>query len=124
MANSSSRQQLCALTIENQFMTPVKETVKANTLQYQSAGTILNRNERQSVDVDPVELRKAMLEFKMTDGNLPADRLMNSDLLTVFVQTAQAMPTMATEYDIMGMMLYWFKLRGAYWMEDFKRSSY
>lgn len=122
MANSSSRQQLCSLAIEHQFMTPVKETVKANTLQFQTAGTILNRNERTQVDVDPVELRKAMLEFKMTDGNLPADKLMNTDLLTVFVQTAQAMPTMATEYDIMGMMLYWFKLRGAYWMEDFKRS--
>ena len=122
MANSSSRQQLCALTIENQFMTPVKETVKANTLQYQSAGTILNRNERQSVDVDPVELRKAMLEFKMTDGNLPADRLMNSDLLTVFVQTAQAIPAVQSEYDILGMFLYWAKLRGAYWLEDFKRT--
>ena len=122
MANSSSRQQLCALTIENQFMTPVKETVKANTLQYQSAGTILNRNERQAVDVDPVELRKAMLEFKMTDGNLPADRLMNSDLLTVFVQTAQAIPAVQSEYDILGMFLYWAKLRGAYWLEDFKRT--
>ena len=122
MANSSSRQQLCALTIENQFMTPVKETVKANTLQYQSAGTILNRNERQSVDVDPVELRKAMLEFKMTDGNLPADRLMNSDMLMVFLQTAQAIPAVQSEYDILGMFLYWAKLRGAYWLEDFKRT--
>ncbi len=122
MANSSSRQQLCALTIENQFMTPVKETVKANTLQYQSAGTILNRNERQAVDVDPVELRKAMLEFKMTDGNLPADRLMNSDMLMVFLQTAQAIPAVQSEYDILGMFLYWAKLRGAYWLEDFKRN--
>ena len=122
MANSSSRQQLCALTIENQFMTPVKETVKANTLQYQSAGTILNRNERQAVDVDPVELRKAMLEFKMTDGNLPADRLMNSDMLMVFLQTAQAIPAVQSEYDILGMFLYFMKLRGAYWLEDFKRN--
>ena len=122
MANSSSRQQLCALTIENQFMTPVKETVKANTLQYQSAGTILNRNERQAVDVDPVELRRAMLEFKMTDGNLPADRLMNSDMLMVFLQTAQAIPAVQSEYDILGMFLYWAKLRGAYWLEDFKRN--
>lgn len=122
MANSSSRQQLCALTIENQFMTPVKETVKANTLQYQSAGTILNRNERQAVDVDPVELRRAMLEFKMTDGNLPADRLMNSDMLMVFLQTAQAIPAVQSEYDILGMFLYFMKLRGAYWLEDFKRN--
>lgn len=122
MANSSSRQQLCALTIENQFMTPVKETIKANTLQYQTTGTILNRNERKTVDVDPVELRKAMLEFKMTDGNLPADRLMNSDMLMVFLQTAQAIPAVQSEYDILGMFLYWAKLRGAYWLEDFKRT--
>jgi hypothetical protein len=27
-----------------------------------------------------------------------------------------------TEYDIMGMFLYWAKLRGAYWLEDFKRN--
>jgi hypothetical protein len=103
-------------------MTPVKETVKANTLQYQSAGTILNRNERTQVDVDPVELRKAMLEFKMTDGNLPADKLMNTDMLMVFMQTAQAIPAVQSEYDILGMFLYFMKLRGAYWLEDFKRN--
>jgi hypothetical protein len=74
------------------------------------------------VDVDPVELRKAMLEFKMTDGNLPADKLMNTDMLMVFMQTAQAIPAVQSEYDILGMFLYFMKLRGAYWLEDFKRN--
>ena len=122
MQNSNSRQQLSALSIEQQFMTPVKETIKANTLQHQSAGSILNRDQRQVVEVDPVALRKSMLEFKMTDGMLPADKMLNAEVLTVFLQTGQAIPGIAAEYDIMGMFLYWAKLRGAYWLEDFKRS--
>lgn len=122
MANSTSRQQLAALAIEYQFMVPLKEVIKSNTLQYQPAGRILNRDQRQEVDVDPVDLRKAILEFKLTDGLLPADKLMNLDLIGVFLQTAQAIPTLVTEYDIMGMFMYWMKSRGAYWAEDFKRS--
>ena len=122
MANSNSRQQLSALTIEYQFMTPVKEIIKANTLQHQSAATILNRDLRQEVEVDPVALRQSMLEFKLSDGNIPADKMMNTEMLTVFLQTAQAIPGITTEYDVLGMFLYFAKLRGAYWLEDFKRS--
>jgi hypothetical protein len=122
MVNSNSRQQLSSLAIEYQFMTPVKEVIKSNTLQYQQPGTILNRDLRQEVNIDPVELRKSILEFKLTDGLLPADKMLNSNLLTVFLQTAQALPAVGTEYDVMGMFLYWAKLQGAYWLEDFKRN--
>lgn len=122
MQNSNSRQQLSALCIEHQFMTPLKEVIKSNTLQFQPAGKFLNRETRTEVEVDPVELRKAMLEFKMTDGSLPAEKMLNSELLMVFLQTAQALPSAQTEYDILGMFTYWCKLRGAYWIEDFKRN--
>jgi len=121
MANSNSRQQLASLAIEYQFMTPVKDIVKANTLQHQAAATILNRDLRQEVQVDPVKLRESMLEFKLSDGNIPADKMMNTEMLTVFLQTAQAIPGIATEFDTLGMFLYFAKLRGAYWLEDFRR---
>jgi len=26
------------------------------------------------------------------------------------------------EYDLMGMYIYWLKLRGAYWLDEFKRN--
>jgi hypothetical protein len=121
MGNSNSRQQLSSLSIQGQFMTPLKETIKSNTLQFQPAGTILNRDAKQEVEIDPVQLRQAILEFKMTDGMLPLDKIMNPELLMVFLQTAQALPATATEYDIMGMFVYWAKLQGATWLEDFKR---
>lgn len=122
MDNSNSRQQLAALCIEQQFMNPVKEAIKSNTLQHQAAGSFLNRDTRAEVEVDPVELRKAMLEFKMTDGMLPADKMLNTEMMTVFLQTAQALPGITTEYDVLGMFLYFAKLRGAYWLDDFKRN--
>lgn len=122
MNNSNSRQQLSALAIEHQFMQPVKEIIKSNTLQFQPSGKFLNRDSRTEVEVDPVKLRESLLEFKITDGMLPADKMLNSELLTVFMQTAQAIPAVQTEYDIMGMFMYWAKLRGAYWLEDFKRN--
>ena len=122
MSNSNSRQQLSSLAIEHQFMQPLKEIIKSNTLQFQPSGKFLNRDSRTEVQVDPVKLREALLEFKITDGMLPADKMLNSELLTVFMQTAQAIPAVQTEYDIMGMFMYWAKLRGAYWLEDFKRN--
>ena len=121
MANSNSRQQLVSLTVQGQFITPLKETIKSNTLQHQSATTILNQDRREEITIDPVELRKSILEFKMTDGMLPSDKMMNPEVLMVLMQTAQAMPGIATEYDVMGMFMYWAKLQGATWLEDFKR---
>jgi hypothetical protein len=47
---------------------------------------------------------------------------MNPQLLMVFLQTAQAMPVVMGEYDVMGMFMYWMKLKGAWWLEDFKRT--
>lgn len=122
MTNSGARQQLSSMTIEHQFMTPVKETLKANMLMYQQPGSMLNRDSKSVIEIDPIELRKAMLEFTVTDGLLPTDKILSPDLMTVFMQTAQAMPVLMSEYDVMGMFVYWLKLKGGNWLSDFKRS--
>jgi len=119
--NSSSRQQLVSLTLEGQFMTPVKSTLKNNILLNQGGAELFNQDSGDVVKVDPAQLRSALLSFKMTDGILPTDKLFSPELLTVFLQTAQAMPVLMTEYDVMGMFVYWAKLKGANWLEDFKR---
>jgi hypothetical protein len=121
MANSNARQQLTSLTIENQFMTPLKDTIKSNLLLNQQPGTYLNRSSKTEVKVDPVAMRQSLLEFKLTDGLLPGEKMLNTELMTVFIQTAQAMPVVMTEYDIVGMFIYWCKLKGANWIDEFKR---
>ena len=119
--NSNSRQQLVSLTVEGQFFTPIKSTLKNNILLNQGAAELMNQDKGDVVKVDPAQLRSALLSFKTTDGLLPTDKLFSPELLTVFLQTAQAMPVLMTEYDVMGMFTYWAKLKGANWLEDFKR---
>lgn len=118
--NSNARNQLEAVVIEHQFMVPAKEIIKSNTLQNQAVETIYNRNKNKAVEIDPTELRQAILDFDLTDGVLPSDKLMNPEVMQVFMQTAQALPTITTEYDVLGMFLYWCKLKGAKWINDFR----
>lgn len=123
MQNSNSRQQLTSMGIEQQFFVPVKETIKSNILLQQTGGTMLNRDKQTDVQVDPVKLRERQMEFKLTDGMLPMEKIASPELMMVFMQTAQAMPIAMAEYDIFGMFTYWMKLQGATWMNDFKRTQ-
>lgn len=120
--NSNSRQQLASLTIQGQFMTPLKETIKSNTLQFSNPQRLLSKDKKQEIAVDPIAMRNATMEFRLTDGMMPMDKMLNPELLMVFLQTAQAIPAVATEYDIMGMFIYWAKLNGAIWLDDFQRN--
>ena len=122
MDGADSRQQLAAICIEHQFFTPVKDIVKANTLQNQGPMTVLDQEQKQEVNIDPVQLRNAILEFTITDGVLPTDKLLSTDVMQVFMQTAQAMPVLASQYDVMSMFLYWCKLKGATWVNQFKNN--
>lgn len=120
---SNSRNQLAALCIEGQFMAPVKEIVKSNTLQHQQKDSILNSQTGTLQEIDPVKLRSTILRFGMTDGVLPTEKMLNTNVMQVFMQFAQGMPAVNAEYDIMGLFLYWCKLQGASWIGDFKRDE-
>ena len=122
MGNSNSRQQLTSLGIEHQTMAPLKCMLKYNMLQYQSETTYYNQDKKQPVDIKPEDIRKTALEFKVSDGLLSTDKMLNSDLLQVFMQTLQTSPLLQSQFDIIGAFVYWCKLQGAQWLDDFKRN--
>lgn len=122
MSNANSRQQMSAIGLEYSFFTPIKEIIKSNILQYQPPTTIVNANTSQPVAVDPTVLRKAIISFKISDGLLPTEKLVNGELFTVLMQSAQAIPELRAEYDIMGIFNYQMELQGADWLKSFKRS--
>ena len=121
MDGSNSRQQLSSITIENQVMGPAKEIIRSNTLQNQGTDSILSRDKKKIIEVDPYALREAILEFNITDGVLSMEKLMSPQVMQVFLQAANSIPGAATEYDVLGLFLYWCKLKGATWLGDFKR---
>ena len=121
MGGANSRQQLQALGLEYQVFTPLKEIVKLNIFQYQAQSSIYNVGAKQLVSVKPQDLRQKAIIFKTSDGLLPSDKLMSSELLQVFMQTIQTSPLMQAEFDIIGAFAYWCKTQGAQWFEDFRR---
>ncbi len=122
MQNSSNRQQMQALVFENQVFIPLKEMIKLNILQYQPKTTVYNSEEKQAVEVNPQTLRSTAMQFKISDGLLPTDKMLSTDLLQVFMQTIQTSPLMQAEFDMVGAFAYWCKTQGAQWFEDFRRS--
>lgn len=120
MENSNARPRLTARVLEDRFFTPLKTILKLNTLQFQPPAEMYNRNTKQNVKIDPVQLRKSAVEFRMADGLMPTDALMNMQLFQTILQMAGQYPPLLQQWDILGMIFYWLKLEGATWIDDFR----
>ena len=120
MDASNARPRMVALVLENRFFTPIKMILKLNTLQFQPPANLFNRNTKQTVKIDPAQLRSAALEFRMADGLMPTDAMINMELFQSLLQMAATVPGLLQMWDLPGMIFYWLKLEGATWIEDFK----
>lgn len=109
MANATSNDQATALLLENQVFTPLKEVLKLNILQFQQPGTIYSPSQQQSVEVDPLALRQAVINFKLTDGLLPKEKIMSTDTRKVAMQAIASSPTLGQAYNIGPMFSYIMK---------------
>lgn len=113
MSNSNGRDQLTSILLEAQMFVPMKTIFKLNILQYQGAETLYSREKEKSVEIDPVALRKAVLEFKISDGLVPADKIISTDTLTVALQVLGSSPQIGASYNIAPLFSYLMKTKGA-----------
>lgn len=113
MQNANGRDQLVSILLEHQVFTPMKHILKLNTLQYVGGTTIYNREKETAVEIDPVKLRKAVLNFKVTDGLTPASKLINADSLSMAMQVIGSSPQIAGGYNIAPLFSYLMKTQGA-----------
>ena len=113
MGNANGRDQMIAMLYEAQVFTPLKEILKINILQYQGGVSLYNRQQEQVVAIDPVALRKSVMEFKVSDGLTPSDKLVNSDTLQVALQVLGSSPAIAQEYNMGALFSYLMKTQGA-----------
>jgi len=121
MGNANARDQMVAMLIEAQAMTPIKEIIKTNILQYQPQATLLDKNRKQLIEVDPVALRKAVMEFKVSDGLVPAEKLISGDEFAVALQVFGSNPQIGAAYNVGPLFSYLMKTRGAD-LEPFEKS--
>ena len=122
MANANSRDQVVSILIESQVFVPMKQMLKINILQFQAGVTIYNQDQRLDVTIDPVALRKAVLDFKISDGLIPASKLINGESFGAALQVVATSPLIGQAYNIGPMFSYLMKTQGAA-ISDFEKSS-
>lgn len=123
MSGTAGRTQTRALNLEYQFFQPIKEQIKLNALQYQAPAEFTDQRTGQRVMVNPAELRKMRLDFKLSDGLLPSSKMLATDVLDKVTQYAMAVPAVGVQYDVMEMLTYNWKMSGAWWLPSFKRTD-
>lgn len=122
MRNANGRDQLAAILLESQVFTPMKLILKLDILQYQGGTTIYDRSSKQVVEIDPVALRKAVLDFEVSDGLIPSTKILNSDAFAVALQTIGSSATISQGYNIAPLFSYIVKSQGAD-ITPFEKSS-
>lgn len=120
MQNSNGRDQLASILLEYQVFIPMKQILKLNILQFQGGTTIYNRDKQQAVEIDPVKLRRAVLDFRVSDGLVPASKLLNSESFSVALQVIGSSPQIAGAYNIAPLFSYVMKSQGAN-LTDFEK---
>ena len=113
MSNASSRDQKTAMIYEAQVFTPLKEVLKLNILQYHTGGEVYSAQAQKQVTVDPVKLRQATLNFKMSDGLIPTEKLLSTEELGMAFQMLAQAPQIAQGYNIAPMFSYLMQTRNA-----------
>ncbi len=113
LASSKGRDQLSSLLLEDQCFIPLKLILKLNTLQFQGGTTLFNRDKQIAVEVDPLALRKAVLNFKISDGLTSKERILKPETFTTALQVFSTAPQIANEYNVGPMFSYFMKTQGA-----------
>jgi len=122
MGNAGGRDMLTSQLLEAQIFTPLKELLKINILQYQGGTTLYSGPQQQPVTIDPIALRKAVINFKMADGLMPVAKQIDTDTLQVAMQTIASSPQIGAGYNLSPMFSYLIKTQGAD-LKPFEKTS-
>lgn len=113
MAHANGRDQMISMLYESQVFTPLKEILKINILQYQGGTTLYNKQAEKTIQIDPVALRKAVLEFKVSDGLTPSDKLIHAEAFQTSLQVLGSSPAVSSGYNVAPLFSYLMKTQGA-----------
>jgi hypothetical protein len=110
---SGGRDQLTSILYEAQVFVPLKHILKTNILQFQGTEVLESEQKQRSVTVDPVALRKTVLNFKISDGLTPASKILSTDDFQSALQALAQAPAIGSGYNLAPMFSYIMKTKGA-----------
>ena len=98
MANADDDLRTWAKLVETQAISPLKYIIKVNILQFQSSTTVSGNGNNPSVEVDPLALRKAAVDFKLADGLLTKEALLDLPTARGFFELLLQSPQLQAYY--------------------------
>ena len=111
-SNSDSRSLKFALNLENTIFLPIKEMMKMNYLQFSTDEDLMPQDNSQPIKIDMVKLRNSGLSFNMTDGLMPASKVISEELLIATMNTIAQMPQLDMTYSRPRMFIHMLKSKG------------
>ena len=120
MGNADDRMFVIGLMIEVQSLTPIKEMLKSNILQYQGPATVFDSITKKEIDVNPATLRQIQFAFQIADGLKPTSMLANSDNLATALQFIAQSPQLQQSYDLVKLFAHIYNTKGAVDLESFR----
>ena len=120
MGNAESKPKAEAIVLEDQFFTPLKHIIAINILQYQGSESLYYQDMENEVTIDPLLLRNAIWQFKVTDGAIPANQEMHADVWQTALQMFATNQQIGAEYNVGDVFAYLLKMKGAD-IKDFKK---
>lgn len=113
MGNADGRSRLAAIVMEDQFFSVAKQILKINILQFQSTSDLYHEVQDKTVTIDPLVLRNASFKFKISDGLVPSDKLINEGAWQSALQVIGSSPQIGSAYNLGPMFSYLMKTQGA-----------
>ncbi len=98
MANADDDLRTWAKLVESQALSTLKYIIKINTMQYQASTAITTAGEEGTVDVNPMQLRAAAMDFKVADGLISKDTILDMPTARSFFELLLQSPQLQQYY--------------------------
>ncbi len=98
MANADDDLRTWGKLVQAQAMTPLKQILKTNILQYQPPTTIVPDNGQVQQQIDPVTLRKAAIGFKVADNLVTKEAILDMPTARSFFELLLQSPQLQQFY--------------------------
>lgn len=121
--NADARSQTMALFVQAQWLTPIKEIIKSNVLQYVKPDAIYFSKANQAVGINPQAMQDAALDYKLSDGLLPTNKIADLNFLGTLMQAITTNPEIQAQFDVVKVLAYIGALGNAPDLDSFRRDA-
>lgn len=123
LARSDARQVAMAVLLEDQFFGVLKHILLYDLLQYQQPMKVFDLESKKEIDVEPSSFLDTQMQFTINDSLSIGEDSVSPETVMTAMQTLQAIPELAAEYDISKVFAFLMSINGVKHLESFLKAE-